>query len=381
MKAVHFGAGNIGRGFIGEVLAKNGIEVVFVDINEEIIDALNERRAYDIALAAPDSETMHITNVRGINNEKDPEKVAEEIKNADIVTTAIGANILEYIAPLIAHGLQLRLQNKNDTPLDILACENMIGGSEQLKGYVHEHLTPEEIEELSLYIGFPNAAVDRIIPMQTHEDPLYVSVEPFNEWIVDESQMKNKNLKLEGVGYEESLEPFIERKLFSVNTGHATVAYTAKMLGYETIKEAIIDEKVLKQLKGVLNETGKLLVDKWKFDKARHEGYQEKIIQRFQNPYISDDVVRVGRSPLRKLSYNDRFISPIRALEERNLDYGYLVDTVGMVFHYNDPADEESVKLQEMLAQKPLEDVVKEVTGLESRKLIEVIEKSVIEKK
>lgn len=380
MKAVHFGAGNIGRGFIGEVLAKNGLEIVFVDINEEIIDALNERNEYDIALAAPESETIHITNVRGINNEKHPEKVAQEIEIADIVTTAIGANILEYIAPLIAEGLQKRLQAENKAPLDILACENIIGGSEQLKGYVQAHLTNEEVAELSHYIGFPNAAVDRIIPLQTHKDPLYVSVEPFNEWIIDESQMKNKDLKLEGVGYEKSLEPFIERKLFSVNTGHATVAYTAKMLGYETIKEAIVDEKVLEQLKGVLNETGALLVDKWKFDKERHEEYQEKIIQRFQNPYISDDVVRVGRSPLRKLGYNDRFISPIRELTERNLTCDSLIDTVGMIFHYDDPADEESVKLQDMLAEKPLEDVIQEVTGLESQELIKAIERSVTEK-
>lgn len=377
MKAVHFGAGNIGRGFIGEILYKNGIEIVFVDINKEIIDALNERGEYDIALAAPEAETIHVENVRGVNNELDPEKVAEEIKEADIVTTAIGPNILKFIAPLIANGLKARLDAGNRQPLDVIACENMIGGSEQLKELVGEHLTDEEKEQLNEIIGFPNAAVDRIIPMQTNDDPLFVSVEPFSEWIIDSSQMKNPNLKLVGVGYEESLEPYIERKLFSVNTGHATVAYTAKMLGYETIKDAITDEKVLAQLQGVLKETGAFLIDKWAFDKAEHQSYQETIIERFKNPYISDDVVRVGRTPIRKLGYNERFILPIRELAERNLSYDYLIDTVGMIFHYNDPEDEESVQLQKMLNEQPLREVIQKVTGLEDEALIQAIEESV----
>lgn len=377
MKAVHFGAGNIGRGFIGEVLYKNDIEIVFVDINKEIIDALNERGEYDIALAAPETETIHVENVRGVNNELDPEKVAEEIKAADIVTTAIGPNILKFIAPLIADGLKARVDAENRQPLDVIACENMIGGSEQLKELVEEHLTDEEKEQLNEIIGFPNAAVDRIIPMQVNDDPLFVSVEPFSEWIIDSSQMKNPNLKLAGVGYEDSLEPYIERKLFSVNTGHATVAYTAKMLGYETIKDAITDERVLSQLQGVLKETGAFLIDKWDFDKIDHHAYQETIIERFKNPYISDDVVRVGRTPIRKLGYNERFILPIRELADRNLSYDHLMDTVGMIFHYDDPEDEESVRLQKMLNEKPLREVIQEVTGLEDEVLIQAIEESV----
>lgn len=377
MKAIHFGAGNIGRGFIGEVLYKNNIEVVFVDINVEVIDALNDRKAYDISLAAPEGKVIHVDNVRGVNNQLNPDLVAEEIVDADIITTAIGPNVLRFIAPLIAEGLKLRLERNNTTPLDIMACENMIGGSEKLKEYVYQDLSADEIQKLDQFIGFPNAAVDRIIPMQSHEDPLFVSVEPFSEWIVDASQMKNRDLILEGVAYEEALEPFIERKLFSVNTGHATVAYTAKMKGYETIKEAIMDDVVLTQLKNVLNETGQLLIDKWAFNEDEHQKYQAKIVERFQNPYISDDVVRVGRTPIRKLGYNERFISPIRELASRDLDYVALMDTVGMIFHYDDPEDPESVELQKMLAEQPTEEVIKEVTGLEDITLIREIEKSI----
>ncbi len=253
----------------------------------------------------------------------------------------------------------------------------MIGGSEKLKEYVTKDLTTDEKATIEKYVGFPNAAVDRIIPAQSHEDPLFVSVEPFSEWIIDESQMKNKDLKLDGVLYEDSLEPYIERKLLSVNTGHATVAYTSKLFGYNTIDEGISDEKVLNQLKGVLAETSNLLITKWGFDEEEHQTYQNTVIERFQNPYISDDVVRVGRTPIRKLRYNERFILPIRELAERELEHTNLVDTVGMIFHYDDPADDESVRLQKMLKEQDVEDVIKETTGLTDTILVEAIETAI----
>ena len=162
-----------------------------------------------------------------------------QLKITDIITTAIGPKILAIIAPLIAEGLTARLAAGNEQPLDV---ENMIGGSEHLKEEVYKHLDDATKVKVDKFIGFPNAAVDRIVPNQHNEDPLFVSVEDFKEWVIDESQMKNKGIHLKGVHYAPDLEPYIERKLFSVITGHATVANTGKSLGYSTIGEAIKDE-------------------------------------------------------------------------------------------------------------------------------------------
>lgn len=373
MKAVHFGAGNIGRGFIGEVLNSNGFEINFVDVNETIIDALNERHGYTIELAAPGQKQISVSNVSGINNGKNPEKVVAAIEDADIVTTAIGPKILKFIAPLIASGIEARKQAGNTKKLDVIACENMIGGSQNLKKDVYSHLAKENVAFADEYIGFPNAAVDRIVPLQKHEDPLFVAVEPFKEWVIDEHQMANPDLKLKAVEYAKDLEPFIERKLFSVNTGHATVAYTGKSLGYETIGDAIKDEKVLNQLKRVLKETGDLLIAKWGFDRSKHEQYQAKIVSRFQNTYISDDIARVGRTPIRKLGFDERFIRPIREAKERDLSYTALLETVGLIYKFDEPQDEESQKLQEMLRTKDIKTVVKQTTGLQDEGLIDQV--------
>lgn len=370
MKATHFGAGNIGRGFIGEILAKNGFSIEFVDINETIIDALMSRKGYTIELAEESKQQIQVANVTGINNQKNPEAVVESVATSQIVTTAIGPNILPFIAELIAKGIQKRKANQVTEKLDVIACENMIGGSQFLFEKVKAYLTQEDLDYVNQYVGFPNAAVDRIVPIQHHEDPLFVSVEPFSEWVVDKTQMKNPELVLSDVEYVDDLEPYIERKLFSVNTGHASVAYTGASLGYQTIDEAIADEKVLTTLENVLKETGSLLMAKWQFDPQVHQAYAQKIVARFKNPYISDAITRVARTPIRKLGYDERFIRPIRELHDRNLSYQQLLTVVGLIFNYRDEKDEQSVELQKMLQNESLEAVVRKVTQLTDETLI-----------
>ena len=369
-KAVHFGAGNIGRGFIGEILFENGFEIAFVDVNETIIDALNERGSYEIEIAEEGQRHIAVSGVRGINNRLHPEAVVEAISEADLVTTAIGPNILPFIASLVAQGIEARQAAGNQAPLDVLACENMIGGSEFLYEEVKKHLSEAGLAFAQEHIGFPNAAVDRIVPAQSHEDPLFVVVEPFNEWVVETRGMKNPDLVLDKVHYEAELEPFIERKLFSVNSGHATSAYTGAYYGAQTILEALQNVTVKNNVEAVLAEIRSLLIAKWGFDEQALVDYHKVIISRFENPFIVDDVARVARTPIRKLGYDERFIRPIRELKERGLSYQYLLQTVAYVFAYQDETDEQSVQLQALLAEKSLEEVVKEVTGLTDQDLI-----------
>lgn len=374
MKDVHFGAGNIGRGFIGATLADNGFEIEFVDVNATVIDALNERHEYPVEYAAPGKKRITVRNVSGINNAKEPEKVVQAIAQADLVTTAIGPKVLPLIAPLIAQGLKARQDAGNQQPLDVAACENMIGAGDALKKEVYSHLDGDTGAFVDQYVGFPNAAVDRIVPEQHHDDPLLVAVEPFKEWVIDKSMLKNPAIHLTGVEYADDLEPYIERKLFSVNTGHATVAYNGKFMGYTTIGEAVKDPQILKLLRSALGETRALLADKWpNFTMADLEAYHEKIVSRFENPYISDAIARVGRTPIRKLGYNERFIRPIRECRERGLAYDTLLKTAGRIFTFDEPNDQESVRLMKMVADQPLDKVVAEVTGIKDQALLDEV--------
>ena len=123
----------------------------------------------------------------------------------------------------------------------------------------------------------------------------------------------------------------------------------------------------------VLAEIRSLLIAKWGFEQVALEDYHRVIISRFENPYIVDDIVRVARTPIRKLGYDERFIRPIRELAERKLSYQHLLETVAAVFAYRDPSDPQAVELQELLASQPLKEVVVQVTGLEEGPLLEAV--------
>jgi len=89
-------------------LYKNGANITFVDVNQSVINALNERNEYTIQLAEEDHSQKRIDHVSGINNGENPDAVVEKFNHVDIITTAIGPKILPHIAPLIAQGISLR---------------------------------------------------------------------------------------------------------------------------------------------------------------------------------------------------------------------------------------------------------------------------------
>ncbi|QUL56415.1 mannitol-1-phosphate 5-dehydrogenase [Paenibacillus tritici] len=363
MKAVHFGAGNIGRGFIGLLLSQAGYEVTFVDVNEAFVAQLKERGEYPVTLASDGQETVMVKNVTALSSVTHGEEVAAAIAEADLVTTAVGVSILKHIAGTLAEGIGRRLA-VSSSPLHVIACENAIGGSAQLKELVYAKLDEAARTKADASVAFPNAAVDRIVPLQQHEDILKVVVEPFYEWVVDASQMIPGYTPVEGVHYVDNLEPYIERKLFTVNTGHCSAAYLGFLQGYETIQQAMADEVLTAQVREVLEETGAVLIQKHGFDEAEHSKYIDKILERFRNPALTDEVSRVGRSPLRKLSPSDRLVSPATQAYDRGLSYAALARSMAGALLFKASDDPEAAQLQAAIAELGAEAALTKYTGL-----------------
>ncbi|MRG28868.1 mannitol-1-phosphate 5-dehydrogenase [Laceyella tengchongensis] len=364
MKALHFGAGNIGRGFIGALLSRAGYEVCFVDVVSELVDEINRRQEYTVEIADAGNEQIHVSGVRAINGQ-DANAVVAEMLDANLVTTAVGPNVLKLIAPTIAKGLAERV-NKNVQPLNIIACENAIGGSSMLKEYVYQHLSEADQRKVDELVGFPNAAVDRIVPLQKHEDKLRVAVEPFFEWVVERANMVGEVPQIEGVDYVPNLEPYIERKLYTVNTGHATAAYLGYYFGYKAIAAALRDEFIQNTTKQALMETSHLLTTKYHFSSEQQERYIEKIMNRFSNPYLSDVVTRIGRSPIRKLGPNDRLVGPAVQLLNLGVTPEHLCIGIAAAFQFNYEYDEEAVQIQKDIKEKGLAETIALYTGIGS---------------
>ncbi len=376
MIAVHFGAGNIGRGFIGLMLSRAGYEVVFVDVNETLVEQLAKRKRYEVEFANGTGEAVAVTNVDAIDGKR-IDLVASRIAEADLVTTAVGPNALKFIAEPVARGIERRLDaatsaaygasvgGASRAPLHVIACENMIGGSARLKEHVFAHLAPESRAAADRIAAFPNAAVDRIVPLQKHDDPLRVTVEPFAEWVVDRSAMLlGGPPPIDGVHYVDDLTPYIERKLFTVNTGHCVAAYHGFLRGRETIQSALRDEAVRSEVVGAIEETGAMLVRTYGFPEAEHRRYLETTVERFANPHLTDEVVRVGRSPIRKLSRDDRLVRPATLAQELGIPVPHLARAMGAALRFDVPDDPESAELQRELRDRNVRDVLAKYTGL-----------------
>ena len=163
MLAVHFGAGNIGRGFIGQLLHESGYDIVFVDVRDDVVEALKTEGRYEVILADEDESHIPIDRVTALHSALEAEEVTARLAEADLVTTAVGPSVLPVIAPAIARGLLERVR-LGGAPINVIACENMVGASQALKGYVMEHVPEDVARAVEEIAGFPNAAVDRIVP-------------------------------------------------------------------------------------------------------------------------------------------------------------------------------------------------------------------------
>ncbi|HEV7623908.1 MAG TPA: mannitol-1-phosphate 5-dehydrogenase [Amnibacterium sp.] len=369
MKAVHFGAGNIGRGFVGQLLHESRYEVVFADVADALIDALREADSYTVREIGQDGRSHVVTDFRALNSRTEEGALIEEIASADVVTTAVGPRVLPFVAPVIARGIQRRIETGDDVAdgerLAVFACENAINATDGLKALVRAALPEALADSLDATAVFANTAIDRIVPAQDPGAGLDVTLEPFFEWVIERTPFGGEPPAITGVHWVDDLAPFIERKLFTVNTAHATAAYHGFQRGIHAITDAMTDPAIRAEVEAAIAETRSLLVAKFGLDEAEQRAYGEKILGRLSNPELPDTVERVGRGPLRKLSRAERFIGPASQLAERGMGRDALLRAIRAALAFDVPEDVESVELQAILAREEPDGAVTVITGIE----------------
>lgn len=361
MTAVHFGAGNIGRGFIGLLLHEAGHDLVFVDVNPPLIAQIAAADSYRVIEIGEDEREKTVTGFTAIDSSADRDAAVAAVASADIVTCAVGPTVLRFIAPVIADGLRARPAEL--PPVVVMACENALGATDLLHGHITEALGDDAAAVLARGV-FANTAVDRIVPAQDASG-LDVRVEPFCEWAIESGPFAGAVPSIPGAHFVPELAPYIERKLFTVNAGHAACAYFGHLAGAATIDEGMRVPSVRAAVEAVLLETSRLLVDRHGFAAEEQDAYRETALSRFANPALADGVDRVGRQPMRKLSRDERFLSPARGLADLGVAPVAILAAVGAGLRFDVADDPESVALQQLLASEASdEQIVAEVMGV-----------------
>ncbi len=302
MKAVMYGGGNIGRGFIGALFSKSGFEVTFIDVSDKVVDTLNRDGRYPLRYVSDGGHTDEwIENVSAVNG-NDTDAVARAIAECDIMATAVGARILPYIAPNIAKGIELR-----KSPLNILICENLMDADKVLRGLVKDALGYEPQN-----VGFIETSIGRMVPVQTEEmqdgEPLRVCVEKYGFLPVDKSAFIGDIPDIKGMVPFSPFDFYIKRKLFLHNMGHAVCAYLGSLCGYEYISQAIYDPEIYITVQNAMLDSARALSKEYGVDLNDILPHVSDLLYRFGNPALRDTCARVGADPVRKLGASDRLI-------------------------------------------------------------------------
>ncbi len=359
MKAVMYGAGNIGRGFIGELFCKSGYQVTFIDVNEEVINALNKKGKYTVeVLSNEGNKEIELSGVTGVNG-MDVEAVSEEIASADIMATAVGVNILPRIADNIVRGLEKRWDYGNFSFFNIIICENLINADKFLREVITEKMSDKYKEKIGELIGFVEASIGRMVPIQTDEmkknDPLRVCVEPYNNLIVDKDSFKGEIPTIVNMTPFAPFDFYIKRKLFIHNMGHSMTAYLGNLKGYTYIWQAIEDPQIEVMVLRAMMSVATALSCTYNESLINLYNHVEDLLYRFANRKLGDTVYRVGRDIKRKLSPEDRLIGAINLCKTSNINPAYLYAAVAAALNFG----------QDESADIPAEKVLTEISGLD----------------
>ncbi len=365
MNAVHFGAGNIGRGFLGQLYFETGYHTTFIDVVEDVVRGLQERHEYPLRIVGDTAQTLTIGNVDAIHASR-LEEAAAALAEADIASTAVGVNVLPRIAPTLAAGIARRFAAPNAAPLNIIVCENLIDAGPFLREEVRKHLAPERHADLDAKVGFVEASIGRMVPVMTAEqkaeDPLLVCVEAYCELPVDAKGFRGPPPALQNMKPRDNFKGYVERKLFVHNAGHATTAYLGYLRGHEYVWQAIGDERVRTEADAAMAETCAGLVRKHGFTAAELDAHWEDLKARFANKALGDQVARVAADPIRKLGPNDRLIGSARMCLDQGIEPLHMAFAAAAAIRYDHPADAAAQKVQEIRGTSGLRGVLEQIS-------------------
>lgn len=365
--AVHFGAGNVGRGFLGQLYFESGYDTTFVDVADALVADLRARGAYPLRIVGDDERSVRVERVTAVHA-SDVAAVAKALAEARLASTAVGVNVLPKIAPLIAAGVTERFRDARAPALNVIVCENLLDAGPYLREEVRRHLPKALHAVLDERVGFVEASIGRMVPVMTEaqraQDPLLVCVEPYCELPVDAAGFKGPVPFLRHMEPRDNFKGYVERKLFVHNAGHAATAYLGYLRGHAYIWQAIEDPAVRRAADGAMEETCAGLSRRHGLSIEELEAHWQDLVRRFRNRALGDQVTRVAKDPVRKLGPNDRLIGAARMCLEQGVEPRHVAFAAAAAMRYDVAEDGAAMALQELLRTQGLSGVLAQVCGI-----------------
>lgn len=327
---VQWGGGNIGRSFIARVFSRSGFRVLFIDVNQRLVDALNQAGAYTIEeVWGSNVERVEIKDVGAILL-SDQQAINRAIADASFLGVSVGRAAWAKIAQPLAEAISYRHAHYPENPLDIILAENIHGGRKFAKALLLPHLSPTV--SIDAYIGLAETSIGKMVPIQDSSNLLVLRSEPHNDLFVDAKAFHHPLPPNKDIHPVDSIASYVERKLFIHNMGHSAIAY----LGYSLLPERVAiadlleEERVYRQVKEAMMQSALVLLALYPgiFTASSLEDHIQDLLGRFSNRALADTAHRVGRDLRRKLRFDDRLFGVITKAELLGMRW----DAIGRAF-------------------------------------------------
>ncbi len=367
--AVMFGAGSVGRGFLGQLFSETGYEVVFVDVDETLVAALNQTGRYPIHLVENESkQEVIIAPVRALLP-RESAQVGLALAQAGIAATAVGARALPLIAPVLAEGIVQRMDAGNPHPLNIIICENLKGAASIFCQMVSEHIPERACDYFQSYVGFVDTVIGRMVPPPTPAmraaDPRLIRVEPYKELPVERKGFVGPIPEIVGMEACDNFKAYTARKLYIHNCGHAILAYLGYLRGLEYGYQAMGDSIIRPLFEQAMAESQAGIVAAYGVEPEWLERHRADLTRRFANRALGDTIFRLARDPVRKLAATDRLVGAAHLAEQAGMEPNGIGLGIAAAYRFDHPDDPIAQELQASLRKDGLDAVMHTVSGIE----------------
>jgi mannitol-1-phosphate 5-dehydrogenase len=367
-KVIIWGAGKIGRGFIGDLFHAAGYSIVFIARNKLVVKRLNEQKEYTVYKYKTDG-TSEQTVVSGYTalHTSETDDIISEMNDCDIMALSVLPKDVGGFADDLVHIIRHRIKVHAHKPLDIIVCANIIDPSEELRAIIEPKLTESEKAYIEKYVGLVDALINRaaLDPSEDilKEDPLAVVTNGYPDLPIDKMAFKGDIPQFKGIVQADNLHALALRKFYTYNMVHALLAYIGYYKGYQSISESLKDEEILQTAKGALEEIGEALVAAFGFKDMDEWNWSAFAV--FGNAALQDPVERVGADPIRKLSRSDRLIGPVLLCKEYGIWPYYLTNAIAHAFLFGPESDPNALLVKEYAQYYGIKEAARKYCGLD----------------
>lgn len=324
-KAVVYGGGQSGRGYVARYLKEAGYHITFIEVDPTLVNTLHEDNYFSIHFYHKDRAPVLIDNFDALSIEDD---LSEILKEAKIILTAVGEQNLPQVASSITKYL-----DKNELP-QLLTAENGTNPARVLRKElenVYGVSLSEKVSQTAIFCSTVNIEETRLDILSQNETYFPYDKEGFMG-----------ELDFSGAEPRENFEYFFERKIYTYNCLAGLISYLGYIKGYKIYGEAANDDEISQIIDLLLRDLNPSLADYFKISLEEQTAFANKAVDKFKDEKILDFIIKNGRAPKRKLGPSERIYAPYKILEEHKKDTSIMCLVAGAALIYMEEIDTES---------------------------------------